>query len=135
MLISHHKLECIYRDTIHTLESCSRIISYQPGPFLLTLSLYAMLNIVTQFFYHFPLLKLVGNDCLCKIVWFYLTCSSHNHKQKCKWEYWNHTTLLRYNTVILIIQKIFAHRMGNTCKSMADSCQCMAKTTTILKSN
>ena len=24
-------------------------------------------------------------------------------------------------------------RMGNTCKSMADSCQCMAKTTTILK--
>ena len=26
-------------------------------------------------------------------------------------------------------------RMGNTCKSMADSCQCMAKTTTVLKSN
>ena len=26
-------------------------------------------------------------------------------------------------------------RMGNTCKSMTDSCQCMAKTTTILKSN
>ena len=26
-------------------------------------------------------------------------------------------------------------RMGNTCKSMADSCQCMAKTTTILLSN
>ena len=26
-------------------------------------------------------------------------------------------------------------RMGNTCKSMADSCQCMAKTTTILQSN
>ena len=25
--------------------------------------------------------------------------------------------------------------MGNICKSMADSCQCMAKTTTILKSN
>ena len=25
--------------------------------------------------------------------------------------------------------------MGNTCKSMADSCQCMAKTTTILFSN
>ena len=25
--------------------------------------------------------------------------------------------------------------MGNTCKSMADSRQCMAKTTTILKSN
>ena len=24
-------------------------------------------------------------------------------------------------------------RMGNTCKSMADSCQCMAKTTTICK--
>ena len=23
-------------------------------------------------------------------------------------------------------------RMGNTCKSMADSCQCMAKTTTLL---
>ena len=23
-------------------------------------------------------------------------------------------------------------RMGNTCKPMADSCQCMAKTTTIL---
>ena len=23
-------------------------------------------------------------------------------------------------------------RMGSTCKSMADSCQCMAKTTTIL---
>ena len=23
-------------------------------------------------------------------------------------------------------------RMGNTCKSMADSCQCMAKTTTVL---
>ena len=23
-------------------------------------------------------------------------------------------------------------RMGNTCKSMADSCQCMARTTTIL---
>ena len=23
-------------------------------------------------------------------------------------------------------------RMGNTCKSMADSCQCMAKTTSIL---
>ena len=23
-------------------------------------------------------------------------------------------------------------RMGNTCKSMADSCQCMAKNTTIL---
>ena len=23
-------------------------------------------------------------------------------------------------------------RMGNTCKSMADSCQCMAKTTTIM---
>ena len=23
-------------------------------------------------------------------------------------------------------------RMGNTCKSMADSCQCMVKTTTIL---
>ena len=23
-------------------------------------------------------------------------------------------------------------RMGNTCKSMADSCQCMAKTSTIL---
>ena len=23
-------------------------------------------------------------------------------------------------------------RMGNTCKSLADSCQCMAKTTTIL---
>ena len=23
-------------------------------------------------------------------------------------------------------------RMGNTCKSMADSCQCMGKTTTIL---
>ena len=26
-------------------------------------------------------------------------------------------------------------RMGNTCKSKADSCQCMAKTTTILLSN
>ena len=26
-------------------------------------------------------------------------------------------------------------KMGNTCKSMADSCQCMAKTTTILQSN
>ena len=26
-------------------------------------------------------------------------------------------------------------RMGNTCKSMADACQCMAKTTTILYSN
>ena len=26
-------------------------------------------------------------------------------------------------------------RMENTCKSMADSCQCMAKTTTILQSN
>ena len=26
-------------------------------------------------------------------------------------------------------------RMGNTCKSIADSCQCMAKTTTILSSN
>ena len=26
-------------------------------------------------------------------------------------------------------------RMGNTCKSMADSCQCMTKTTTILYSN
>ena len=25
--------------------------------------------------------------------------------------------------------------MGNTCKSMADSCQCMAKTTTIISSN
>ena len=25
--------------------------------------------------------------------------------------------------------------MGNTCKSMADSCHCMAKTTTILQSN
>ena len=25
--------------------------------------------------------------------------------------------------------------MGNTCKSMADSCQCTTKTTTILKSN
>ena len=25
--------------------------------------------------------------------------------------------------------------MGNTCKSMADSCQCMTKTTTILQSN
>ena len=25
--------------------------------------------------------------------------------------------------------------MGNTCKSMADSCQCMAKTTTVLSSN
>ena len=25
--------------------------------------------------------------------------------------------------------------MGNTCKSMADSCQCMTKTTTILYSN
>ena len=24
-------------------------------------------------------------------------------------------------------------RMGNTCKSMADSCQCMAKTSTIKK--
>ena len=24
------------------------------------------------------------------------------------------------------------YRMGNTCTSMADSCQCMAKTTTIL---
>ena len=24
-------------------------------------------------------------------------------------------------------------RMGNTCKSMADSCQCMTKTTTIKK--
>ena len=24
-------------------------------------------------------------------------------------------------------------RMGNTCKSMSDSCQCMAKTTTICK--
>ena len=24
------------------------------------------------------------------------------------------------------------YRMGNTCKSMADSCQCMAKATTIL---
>ena len=26
-------------------------------------------------------------------------------------------------------------RMGSTCKSMADSCQCMTKTTTILQSN
>ena len=26
-------------------------------------------------------------------------------------------------------------RMGNTCKSMADSCQCMTKITTILLSN
>jgi len=26
-------------------------------------------------------------------------------------------------------------RMGNTCTTMADSCQCMAKTTTILESN
>ena len=26
-------------------------------------------------------------------------------------------------------------RMGDTCTPMADSCQCMAKTTTILKSN
>ena len=26
-------------------------------------------------------------------------------------------------------------RMGNTCTPMADSCQCMAKTTTILSSN
>ena len=25
--------------------------------------------------------------------------------------------------------------MGNTCKSMADSCQCMGKTTTILQIN
>ena len=25
-----------------------------------------------------------------------------------------------------------AYQMGNTCKSMADSCQCIAKTTTIL---
>ena len=25
--------------------------------------------------------------------------------------------------------------MGNTCKSMADSCQCMPKTTTLLQSN
>ena len=25
--------------------------------------------------------------------------------------------------------------MGNTCRSMADSCQCMTKTTTILQSN
>ena len=25
-----------------------------------------------------------------------------------------------------------AFRMGNTCKSMVDSCQCMAKTTTIM---
>ena len=25
--------------------------------------------------------------------------------------------------------------MGNTCKSVADSCQCVAKTTTILQSN
>ena len=26
-------------------------------------------------------------------------------------------------------------RMGNTCTPMADSCECMAKTTTILQSN
>jgi len=26
-------------------------------------------------------------------------------------------------------------RMGNTCTSMAESCQCMAKNTTILQSN
>ena len=26
-------------------------------------------------------------------------------------------------------------RMGNTCTTMADSCECMAETTTILKSN
>ena len=26
-------------------------------------------------------------------------------------------------------------RMGNTCTPMADSCECMAKTTTILESN
>ena len=115
MLISYHKLECIYRDTIHTLESSSRIISYQPELFLLTSSLYTMLNIMTQFFYHFPLLKLVGNHCLCKIAWFYLACSSHNHKQKCKWEYWNHTTQLRYNTVVLIIQKILVQN----CKAIS----------------
>ena len=29
-------------------------------------------------------------------------------------------------------QRDWRFRMGNTCKSMADSCQCMAKTTTIL---
>ena len=44
------------------------------------------------------------------------------------------------NVFVLVIFKIkFMGReagggigMGNTCKSMADSCQCMAKTTTIL---
>ena len=33
---------------------------------------------------------------------------------------------------LLIFAMVFGIGMGNTCKSMADSCQCMTKTTTVL---
>ena len=36
--------------------------------------------------------------------------------------------LIKPQIYVLKIKRI----MGNTCKSMADSCQCMTKTTTIL---
>ena len=51
------------------------------------------------------------------------------------------TTLILKGANFLLSQKmrdgmgrevVGGFRMGNTCKSMADSCQCMAKTTTIL---
>lgn len=68
MLINCHKLECTYRDTIYTLESCSKIISYQPEQFLLSsTSLYTILNVMLPFSYHFPLFKLLGNLYLCNI--------------------------------------------------------------------
>ena len=41
-----------------------------------------------------------------------------------------HKHLVNYTTIRLLVGGGF--RMGNTCKSMAYSCQCMAKTTTIL---
>ena len=41
-------------------------------------------------------------------------------------------TLGRPRGMVMVREVGGGIRMGNTCKSMADSCQCMAKTTTIL---
>ena len=59
----------------------------------------------------------------------YTHTHTHTHimKSLCYMSETNTTLKINYTSI-----KKRMNRMGNTCKSMADSCQCMTKTTTIL---
>ena len=63
------------------------------------------------------------------------------------WRAWRNIAIIFLNYFLIALNGVYAIKnwmerevgggigMGNACKSMADSCQYMAKTTTILKSN